>query len=310
MTRRSLNSITRRGFALPAVLWVIVGVAAVTLAGTLAARDTIATAQNRVDHTRAAWRAEGCLEIARAAVAEGLTSATSANATWLGLDSVLAASSDLTQAECAVTARAAGTAIDVNAADAEQLRRAFLASGAGAAQADSLTDAVLDWRDPDDSPRPNGAESGWYRAHDELLPRNARIANAGELRRIRGLADIEGLDTLFGVEAGRVPFGRAPLAVLASLPGFGDEAIARVEEFRARGESPGELLAFAASLSGGARADLLAHYPELVALVTTTPDAWIVTSRAREGPRRVQGTIEVRLVRAGARAAIVRRRTW
>ncbi|NUO62128.1 MAG: hypothetical protein HOQ30_09335 [Gemmatimonadaceae bacterium] len=62
---------TRRGFALPAVLWVIVGVSAISLAGTLAARESVATAQNRVDHTRAAWRAEGCLEIARAAIADG-----------------------------------------------------------------------------------------------------------------------------------------------------------------------------------------------------------------------------------------------
>ncbi|MFL5560835.1 MAG: hypothetical protein ACJ79K_05090 [Gemmatimonadaceae bacterium] len=209
-----------------------------------------------------------------------------------------------------MTARAAGSAIDVNVVDAERLRRVFLALGASDARADSLTDAVLDWRDGDDSPRPNGAESDWYRTQHELLPRNGPIANVAELRRIRGLGDVEGFDTIFSVEPGRIPLGRAPLAALASLPGFGDEAIARLEELRTRGESPSDLLAFTASLSGDARGVLLARYPELVALVTTMPDAWIVTSRATDGAHHVGATIEVRLVRAGTRAAVVRRRTW
>lgn len=304
------RSVRREGFALPAVLWVLVGVAAVTLAGTLAARDAITAAQNRVDHARAAWRAEGCLEIARADLAEHLANEREANAAWLSLDSLLEAAPDVSTAGCAVTARPAGAVVDVNTADAERLRRALHALGASDERADSLTDAVLDWRDPDAAPRPSGAESDWYRAQRRLLPRNGPLANAAELRRVRGFADIEGLDTVFGVEPGRVPLGRAPFAVLASLPGFGDEIIARLEESRLRGQSPSDLLAFAATLSPDARATLLVNYPELVALVTAMPDAWVVTSHATEGPRRVGATIEVRLVRAGTRAAIVRRRTW
>ena len=302
--------VTRAGFALPAVLWVLVGVTAVTLAGTIAARDAVMTAQNRVDHLRAAWRAEGCLDIARGNVALALTDGDRAPARWRAIDSVLVTSRELDEAGCTVSARAAGAAIDVNAADAERLRRAFVALGSGDAEADSLVDAVFDWRDGDDEPRPLGAESEWYRSRRELPPRNAPIAAPGELRRIRGLAAVAGLDSIFGVEPGRAPLGRAPLAVIASLPGFGDEAVARLEELRLRGQPPADLLAFSASLSREARAALLARYPELVALVTTDPDAWIVRSSAVEGSRSVGATIEVRLVRAGTRAAIVRRRTW
>lgn len=310
MIARAARRVRRAGFALPAVLWVIVGVAAVTLAGTVAARDAVTTAQNRVDHVRGAWRAEGCLEIARGSVAVALGDGDRAAAGWQSLDSVLAASPGLRDAGCSVTARAAGAAIDVNAADAERLRRAFVVLGGGGAEADSLVDAVLDWRDADDEPRPLGAEAGWYGARHELPPRNAPIADVGELRRIRGMAAVTGFDTIFGVEPGRVPLGRAPLAVIASLPGFGDEAVARLAELRLRGQQTADLLAFSASLSREARAALLARYPELVALVTTDPDAWIVTSTAAQGPRSVGATIEVRLVRAGARGAIVRRRTW
>ena len=143
-----------------------------------------------------------------------------------------------------------------------------------------------------------------------MLPRNGPIADVRELREIRGFADRPWMDSTLGVEAGRVPLGRAPLAVIAALPGFGDEAIERLRELRLRGQSPGDLLAFSATLSREARAMLLARYPELVALVTTEPDAWIVSSHAVDGPRDVGATIEVRMVRAGSRAAIVRRRTW
>jgi general secretion pathway protein K len=308
MTRRGLPR--RTGFALPAVLWVLIGVAAVTLAGTVAARESITTSQNRVDHARAAWRAEGCLEIARSVIADGLANGDHGSAAWSAVDSLLAASREATDAGCDVTARAAGVAIDVNAADAEQLRRAVTALGARGGEADSLADALLDWRDRDDEPRANGAESAWYRTRRLVLPRNALIADVAELRRIRGFADLPGMDSVFGVEPGRVPLGRAPLAVIASLPGFGDEAVARLGEMRLRGQQPGDLLAFAALLSREARSTLLGRYPELVALVTTEADAWIVTSRAREGQRHLAAAIEVRLVRAGIRAAIVRRRTW
>ena len=300
----------RRGFALPAVLWVIVGVAAVSLAGTVAARESVATAQNRVDHARAAWRAEGCLEIARATIADGLADGDHAAIAWSGLDSLLARSDLLAGAACTIAARPAGAALDVNVAGAEQLRQLFLAAGAREGQADSLTDALLDWRDRDAEPRAMGAEDAWYRAHDELPPRDGPIADVAELRRIRGMSELAGVDTLLGVDPGRIPLGRAPLAVIASLPGIGEEAVARLAELRSRGQQPGDLLAFAASLSREARAEMLARYPELVALVTTEPDAWIITSSAKEGPRSVSAGVEVRLVRAGTRAAIVRRRSW
>lgn len=300
----------REGFALPAVLWVIVGVSAITLAGTVAARDSIATAQNRVDHARAAWRAEGCLEIARAAIAEGLAQSDQASAAWAAVDSLLRASRDIADGGCATTARAAGTSIDVNTASAERLQAAFVALGTSDARADSLADALLDWRDGDDEARPEGAEAAWYRGQRRIVPRNAPIADVAELRRIRGFGELREADSALGIEPGRIPLARAPLTVIATLPGFGDEAVARLNELRARGQPPRDLLAFAASLSREARMALLARYPELAALVTTEPDAWILTSRASSGTRGVGATIEVRLVRAGTRAAIVRRRTW
>jgi hypothetical protein len=81
-------------------------------------------------------------------------------------------------------------------------------------------------------------------------------------------------------------------------------------ERRARGIPVTDLLAFAGELSPAAWQALLARYPDLVRLTTTEPEAWILTARASAGVPAVTVVVEVRLARAGTRAAIVRRRVW
>lgn len=50
----------------------------------------------------------------------------------------------------------------------------------------TLADSVVDWLDPDDAARPNGAEGEFYRAQKPpVLPANAPVASVGELRRVR-----------------------------------------------------------------------------------------------------------------------------
>ncbi|HEX2780179.1 MAG TPA: hypothetical protein VHM30_11815 [Gemmatimonadaceae bacterium] len=297
----------RRGFALLAVLWVIVGLGLLYTMAVVAARESVATAQYRVSHSRAAWRAEGCAELARAASGEAMLDERTATLAWRMLDSVVAPAL-LPDMQCAVELRASGTTLDANRADESRLEALLRAAGVDSAGADSLADAILDWRDADDEPRPNGAERWWYRAAGKLAPRNGAFADAAELRLVRGLAGVSGIDTLLGVDAGRVELARAPPAVVASLPGFGDEAVARLAELRFRGEEPRELLALSAALSPGAREAMLARYSELSQLVTPEPDAWTLVARATDGGG-ATAEVELRLVRAGSRIAIVRRRT-
>ena len=71
-----------------------------------------------------------------------------------------------------------------------------------------------------------------------------------------------------------------------------------------------DLSTFAGQLSPGARQVLLANYAELTRATVTEPDAWIVVVRVEAGAPAVGAVVEVRLVRAGTRAAIVRRRSW
>jgi general secretion pathway protein K len=311
--RTFAHSHCRRGFALLSVLWVLVGVSALALAANLSAREGVAAARNRADLARAAWRAEGCLERARAAIGDALLTARNEGpgaTVWGRLDREIAQSPVLRGSGCDLEMRAAGAALDVNAAGDDTVRRLLLALGRAPAQADSLVDALADWRDEDDAPRPFGAELDAYRAAGMRGPRNGPLADARELRRVRGWDALPGIDTLVGVEPGRVPVTHAPAAVLAALPGLGPEAGARAAEMRMRGERITDLSVLVGALSPTARDAAMRRFADLAGSVVLEPEAWIVTARGATGAPPAVSVVEVRLVRAAERAAVVRRRTW
>lgn len=297
------------GFALAAVLWVLVGASALALAATLAARDAVSAATNRAELARAAWAAEDCLERVRAAVSTALAEARDEGPdapSWRALDRRIAASPLV--AGCQLDVVPAGERLDLNVADGEMLRRLFVAAGVTSGAADSLADALLDWRDEDDQPRPSGIEAAGYRALRRALPRNGPFADARELAEVRGFGG--GADSLLSAEPGRVFLDRAPPAVLAALPAMTPEAVIRLVEMRGTTRAAPALEAVAARLSPAARGELMRGYRELAGAATTGPDAWIVTARGHGGTPPVTAVVEARLERAGERAAIVRRRSW
>jgi len=296
---------TRRdGYALLAALWVIVALSAMALTGLLVARDVVSGTQNRIALMRGRWRAEDCLERARTVMDDALSGRVAGG--WASLDRIVAVAPAVTAAACDVSLVPTGIAVDLNVADGEQLLAMLRVLGVGEPRADSMVDALLDWRDADDIPRPLGAEQDWYRAEGRFTPRNGPLANARELRRVRGFDESVLPDSIltavFTVEPGRIVWSRAPLAVLGSLPGIGEEALARLAERRARGVAV-DINALSADLSPGGRQLLASRYGDLARLTTDGPDAWILTARGNGY------AIEVRLAPAGTRAAIVRRRT-
>ncbi|MBI5212971.1 MAG: general secretion pathway protein GspK [Nitrospirae bacterium] len=54
--------------------------------------------------------------------------------------------------------------ININAATPEQLRHIFKNSGAEDSELDTIIDSILDWRDPDNLHRLNGAEEDYYQS--------------------------------------------------------------------------------------------------------------------------------------------------
>lgn len=310
----------RQGFVLLAVLWILVGVSVTALGLALLARRAARSAANRRDEIEALWIAEDCAQRVQAVMAQVLVpraaDAAGGPPAWRDLDRALAVAPLLAappvqpRGRCRTVLQPSGRAIDINTADAELLWRAFRQLGVPAGRADSLVDAVMDWRDADQVPRPHGAEEAWYVGQGRAPPRDGPFADIRELARVRGLEHVAGLDSMFGVDPGRIVLDRAPLAVIAALPGFSGEAVARVAEHRLRGAPVGDLLALGAELSPGARDAFLARYPDLVRLTTAEPEAWTLTVGASVGLSPITTVLEERFVRAGARAALVRRRTW
>lgn len=308
----------RRGFALIAVLWIVAALSVLALGADLAARRAIATAQNRLSLARARWRAEACLEIARSAiqdVLDGQANWLSTPPTWMTLDSAVAAAPMILEANCQVELRASGVALDVNAASSADLRTLFRAAGLPPLSSDSLADAILDWRDTGNVARPLGANRVWYLQARRLPPRNGPFADMREVHLVRGyveaLARVPALDTLLTVVPGRIVIGRAPLPVLATLPGFNNEALARVLDMRARGVSEIDEQTLERVLSPATAKELGGPMMQQMRRVVAEPDLWIVMTHGWSGAApEVEASIELSLVHAGSRAAIVRRRTW
>jgi type II secretory pathway component PulK len=77
-----VNSARRQdsGYALLAVLWITVGVGALTFMISTAARDAIGTSRNRIALAQASWSAAACLAETRAVLADALSDRDNARA--------------------------------------------------------------------------------------------------------------------------------------------------------------------------------------------------------------------------------------
>jgi type II secretory pathway component PulK len=298
----------RRGFALLAVLSVMVSAVALGVVLSTRGGDAVTTAQERVRLTRAAWLADGCIAEARSAIDDLLADDRGAARSWLRLDSLVAATTS--GRGCVIVTEPSGMRLDVNSSEPWQLQALFVAAGSSVARADSVVDALIDWRDADADTRPLGAERTWYDAARRPSPRNGPLASVAELRLVRGLELDSVSATLLGVEPERMWLDRAPLPVIAALPGMSTQALEAIAERRQFGRPVGELAALADNLGGAARTLLLGRYAELAGLTTSTPEAWTITACATPDGLSSKSCVAVRLARAGARAAVVRRRSW
>jgi type II secretory pathway component PulK len=310
MSARLLRS-RRSGFTLLIVLCVIIAVSSLGTSMVRTSSDALFAVTNRLNLLHAGWMAEGCAERARAAIDERLATTESNDTIWRSLDVAVAASP--LSSGCRLELVPAGMTLNVNddelVSDAT-IRTVLLARGTEESRADSLIDALRDWTDSDDVPRPHGAERSWYERAQLPTPRNGRIAALAELRHVRGFDGIAGLDSILGVDSARIYLARAPLTVLEVLPGIGAEAIREIAESRAIGQPIEDLDALTAKLPSASREALLAHYGDLVVRIANVPDAWIVSASSSYGSPRMTAMLELRLVREGKRAAVTRRRMW
>jgi general secretion pathway protein K len=221
-----------RGLALLTVLWMLAMLAGLVIALGASARTETHLARNLVDGARARHLAEAGIERAALALLDARDAArlrpdgSRGIEFKLGGGLVRVAVAD----ECGK--------IDLNTGWGELVRGAAQVAGLGGREADALTDAILDWRDPDDQRRAQGAERRDYQRAGKVGPRNAPFAAVEELQQVIGMTPevyrrIEPIVTVQCLQAGIDP-RVAPPGALRALPGIRDREVEEVLAQRRR----------------------------------------------------------------------------
>lgn len=267
---------THRGFALLAVLWAVTAITIFTALALLGARTGAAATRNRLLLARAAWAREACAEILLARYAQDpgvrrIDSVDLGRGTWCraGLEDLAAK-------------------LNVNLAPEPALGAVVRALVGDTLRADSSVDEIL------------------------VLRRQGALADVAVLRAAPGMDStlVGALETVLTTRGpGLVDVNAAAPAVLAGVPGLGEEARTVLLDRRTVGrpvESVDELLAL---LSTNARAVLVSAYSDFAAVATFAPRQLLATVEGGVQGSPLQAQVAITLVPMPGRLAVIRRET-
>ncbi len=259
----------RRGFALLAVLWLLVVVTAFAGAAIAVARTGAMTTRNRILFARAAWAREACTEILEARYA--------ANPKVRQLDTA-----DLGRGRwCAATVEDPGAKLNVNTASRDELVRLFSVVRSPLSVG-MLVDSVIAWR-----PFSEVREITDVTGLDSAL-----VARLAPSLTTRG--------------SGAVDVNAAPAEVLRTLPGLGEEAVWVITTVRAtRPLTNADELA--ARLSPSARARLYDAYQNFLRAATFAPAQLVIHVAGGVRGTRLVARATLTCVPLPERLAVVRR---
>lgn len=148
--------------------------------------------------------------------------------------------------------------VNINFANKEQLQQLFTALNVAEAEADNLSDAVLDWRDSNDLHRINGAELSQYESAGlNYAPRNALFKSIEELQMVLGMTpelyrQLEGLISVYSKNK-KINPATATRGVLLTLPDVTGEMVDDYLQQRVESERNGEPIAMPEWYSGDSR---------------------------------------------------------
>jgi general secretion pathway protein K len=214
----------QRGIALVLALWLTVMLTVIGSGFAFSMRSEALAARNMISLAQARAAADGAVErtvfeLSRAASPESWKRNGQPH-TWKDGDITLTASATDESAK-----------IDINVASDALLRSLFInIGGTDPDLAAHITDAILDWRDPDDLKRPNGAEEADYRAAGfKYKPGNAPFETVSDLARVLGVtpaiyARVSDSLTVHSRQAGVNPL-TASRNVLLAIPNATPEVV-------------------------------------------------------------------------------------
>ena len=191
----------QRGIALIVVMLVIIVLAGMVGGFAYAMRVEMRLARFSNNSSDMEWLGRSGMELARYTLAMQArvpleNTHESLNQKWAGgsgvtnelLADIILTDVQMGSGSFTVTMADAERKFNVNAADEQILQQALTVVGVDASEFSLITDCILDWRDPDDNPRLNGAERDYYLS---LTPpyycKNGYIDDLAELLLVKGV---------------------------------------------------------------------------------------------------------------------------
>ena len=170
-----------RGIALVVVLWMLTLMAVIAASFTTTTRTETRLARNLVENAKAEALADAAVHRAIVGLLDG-----DPDARWAADGTLYEFAMD--DGTAWITIQDETGKIDLNAGSQNLMVALLDAADVPLAEADSLSDAIIDYRDSDDQRRPSGAEDDDYR--DAGLPWGAKdrpFEAVEELRRVLGM---------------------------------------------------------------------------------------------------------------------------
>lgn len=239
----------RKGFALLAAIWLCVAIAAVALQFALEARERRLLGINTAERGKGRAAAMGALNSTQAVLEAALRQGPgTGNARiaglrgadpWLDADSLYTGVMLVDSIPVEIESIDLGTRLNVNTMNENQLRNFFSFALRDFAAADHIAQSILDWRDADSLPRPNGAERDDYIRDGKLaLPTNQTFREVTDLLQVDGVTpEIFGRVSRYLTTRGSgvVNVNSADTVVLRAVPGMTDQMLAQILGQRSNG---------------------------------------------------------------------------
>jgi len=172
----------RKGLVLVLVLWVLVVMTAIVAVVSQTSRLNMKVTTSAMDELRCKWACRAGTEMAIGLLSEDLRASDCLLDLWSDNDDDY---NNVQLERCAYTVRVTDDAgkLNINTATKEQLM-------ALPYMQEDIADAILDWRDQDKDPRPEGVETGYY----ETLPypysaRDGPFVTIRELLQVKGVTE-------------------------------------------------------------------------------------------------------------------------
>lgn len=239
----------RAGVALLAALWLVVAIATVALQFSIEARERrtlgILASERGIQRGLAAGalsllqaRLEQAIRVAPQSTNPNIARLRSSDP-WSDVDSLYSGHVLVDSTEVEVRARDLGEQLNVNLIGETELQAFFSFLLRDYATATHLAQTIMDWRDADSIPRPNGAERDAYiKAGLLALPANAPFRDLEDLRDVMGMTDEiynKARPYLTTRGTGAINVNSAPVAVLRAIPGMTDATINLIVQLRSQG---------------------------------------------------------------------------